>query len=214
MDKKYFLPFILTLFLLYFSSLITGSNLLNNNDIRNIERGYGDVPSMSIFYTVDFVDAYKNPNRYKQNYSMINAWSLDFFGDYYGNFKSDLKHNSFDKTVILNRNSLFISIFFFIWYLILVMKNYQNEKFISFKSLLNLFFFLIFIEAIGYCFFVFMSDKAQSLNLRYWGFYVFFLAFPIANYFNNLKVKFYEKINLVFLFFIVVSSFIQMYIIL
>ena len=109
---------------------------------------------------------------------MINAWALDFFGDYYGNFKSDLKYDSFDKTtIILNRNSLYISILFFIWYLILVIKNYKVEKFISFKSLLTLFFFLMFIEAISYCFFVFMSEKAQSLNLRYWGFYVFFLAF-------------------------------------
>ena len=213
-NKKYFLQFVSTLFLLYFSFLITGSSLLNNNDIRNVERGYGDVPSMSVFYTVDFLDAYKNPNRYEQNYSMINSWSLDFFGDYYGNFKTDRKYGSFDKTTILNRNSLYISIFFFIWYLILVIKNYKVEKFISFKSLLTLFFFLIFVEAISYCFFVFMAEKAQSLNLRYWGFYVFFLAFPIANYFNNLKVRFYEKINLVILLLVVTSSFVQMYIIL
>ena len=71
----------------------------------------GDVPSMSVFYTVDFVDAYKNPNRFEQNYSMINAWSLDFFGDYYGNFKTDRKYNSFDKTTILNRNSWRLPLF-------------------------------------------------------------------------------------------------------
>ena len=109
----------------------------NNSDIRNSGKGYGDIPVFSIFYTVNIIDAFNNALSPQQNYSMINQWLIDFFGDYYSSFTKSWVNPNYSQSFALkiNKIGLLSGIIFFIWFFLSFINLFIRNKFDLFTRL-------------------------------------------------------------------------------
>ena len=186
LSLNFLLPYLLTFSLIIVSNIITKASLFENHDVGNAERNYPGLQDNSVFYKVNLVDAFQNPTYPNQKYSWINMWSLDFFGDYFNALKSKQRHVGKNKDIILNRISLFATIIFMTWYFFCLSKSF-NRKIFSYDNFFSIFFFAIFFEQASYIFYVFNPELAQSFDMRYWVFYVFFLIYPISRYLDQTK---------------------------
>lgn len=192
---NFFIPILFTLIMVLASNFITKSSLFVNYDAGNVERNYPGLKNYSVFYKADLIDSFNNPLFPNQKYSWINMWSLDFFGDYFGTIKSKHRHSKKTSAVSvennLNRVSLIITPFFIIWYFFCLFKTISKKLF-TYGNFISIFFFAIFFEQVAYCFAVFNPELANSFDMRYWVFYIFFLTYPIAKYVDKLESKKYK----------------------
>tara|TARA_B110000027_G_scaffold31295_1_gene34471 strand:+ start:675 stop:2009 length:1335 start_codon:yes stop_codon:yes gene_type:complete len=182
--KLIFLPILSTSILLIISYILQDGWIWNNSDIRNSGKGYGDIPVFSIFYTVNIIDAFNNALSPQQNYSMINQWLIDFFGDYYSSFTKSWVNPNYSQSFALkiNKIGLLSGIIFFIWFFLSFINLFIRNKFDLFNRLnlqLSLLSFLIFPFYICYSFFVFNEATTNSFDLRYTGYLGYFIIYPL-----------------------------------
>ena len=197
--KILILPILISSLLLFLSFILhKGIWIWDSPVLRdpNLFPGYADKPSLQIFYTVNLFDALKNP--LNQNYSMLNRWAIDFFGDY--SHQSFILKKRIDEKDISYINSLsVIATFFFIfWYLICLTKILYYFSFNlvkNFQIQFSVLFFLIIPLYIGYSFVVFNKDLTNSFDLRYSGFLIFFLIYPLVYQFEINKNLLIKKIS-------------------
>lgn len=204
---NFLLPYIVLSLLVLTSNFITKSSLFVNYDAGNAERNYPGLKDNSVFYKVNIIDAFENPTYPNQKYSWFNMWSLDFFGDYFNAIKSRQRGENKEKN--LNRISLIATLIFIPWYLLCLFKTVERQLF-TYNNVISIFFFAMFFEQVAYCFYVFNPALSNSFDMRYWGFYIFFLIFPISKYIDSIENKRILKLNLFFVFFWCILSLNQM----
>ena len=202
---NFLIPYLLTFLLILSSNFITKASLFKNHDVGNAERNYPGLKDNKVFYKVDLIDAFHNPTYPNQRYSWINMWSLDFFGEYFNALKSKQRHPGKNKDIILNRISLIATLIFISWYFFCLIKT-VNKKIFTYENVFSIFFFAIFFEQASYIFYVFDPELAQSFDMRYWVFYVFFLIYPISRYIDQINNQKILKINWIFVIFWCVFS--------
>lgn len=200
LSLNFLVPYLFTFLMILSSNFITKASLFENHDVGNTERNYPGLQDNSVFYKIDLIDAFKNPTYPNQKYSWVNMWSLDFFGEYFNASKSKQRHQGKNKDVLLNRISLFATIIFMTWYFFCFFKTF-NKKIFAYENVFSIFFFAIFFEQAAYIFYVFDPNLAQSFDMRYWVFYVFFLIYPISRFLDKIRNPKIIKINWFFVIF-------------
>ena len=192
---KFFIPYLMTIVMIISSNLITKSSLFDKSSVGT-GPDFTGIPNYSVFYKINFKDAYKNPLYPQQRNSWANMWSLDFFGDYFNSIKTRQRfiENSEDKIIKLNRNILILTLLFFSWYTFCLVKSFNRNLF-SYENIYSIMFFAIFFEQFAYCYYVFNPELAQSFDMRYWVFYTFFLVYPLSKTFDKIKTTKHIKYN-------------------
>ncbi len=175
------------IFLYLFHYLISGVKFYENSDHL-----FGDATSLgvinnldkfNVFYKFSLLDAWKNPLRDSQNYSIINILSLELIGDYwkYGIFNNS-KFN-IDESCLINLNR--ISIFFFLIFAILIILilihffNLKNKNSTSENSITLMIVILMFAGIGVIILAVFFRANFQDLDIVKYE-YISYFILPIT----------------------------------
>tara|TARA_B100000900_G_scaffold323293_1_gene282860 strand:+ start:6810 stop:8111 length:1302 start_codon:yes stop_codon:yes gene_type:complete len=196
-EKNYYkliLFFTCGLILLYlFHYLISGVKFYQNSD-----RLFGDATSLGIIHNFDkfnvlykfsLIDAWKNPLRDFQNYSLINILSLELIGDYwkYGVF-NNIKFNLNESClIILNRISIIYFIIFLILIISLIIHFFNLEKkFSKSENSITLMMFILMFAGIGVIilavFFRANFDDLDIVKYEYISYFIIPIIFVIVKF--------------------------------
>ncbi len=202
---------LLSIFLfLLISKIVIGNWLWENSDIRNFARGYGEPPNISLFLTFTPLNFIKNDITYPTQYfSYWNSIYYDFFSDYFQwaflQIGLELPKEYVNFKLKLGAT---VTIVFFIYFFSLIIINFLKNKKNYFTNFFNLSFFCFFVLSIAYSYFVF-HPLGGSWNLRYYGIFIYPLAFVIINNLCLLKKDVLFKLNQSFIYFIIIFSIFQ-----
>lgn len=198
----YFIFLLLILYLNHY--LITGVKFYQNSDqLFGNAHTLGiinNITNFDIFYNFSFFDAWNNPIRNSQKYSMINILSLDLIGDYwrYGIINISIYKNTNLCLILSNRNS----IVFFIFFLILVLFSI-NHYFFDKKKMIFLLFSILPLVGIGVLIIAafFRINLADSDIFKFEYISFFLIPFSLVMY-DLYKKKLALKLIILFMIFL------------
>ena len=203
--------FLLSIFLfLLISKLMIGNWLWENSDIRNFSRGYGEPPDISVFLNLNLLGFINDDIIFpSQFFSYWNSIYYDFFSDY---FQWAFLHKglglSDDYVNFKLKTGAIVTIIFFCYFFFFIIFNFFKNKKDYFCNIFNLSFFNIFILSISYSYFVF-HPLGGSWNLRYYGIFIYPVAYILVNSLYLYKNKIFIELHKVYIYLLVIFSIYQ-----
>ena len=211
-------PLIFLIIFLILSNLIIGNWIWNNHDLNNVERGYGGVPPLEIFYKFDFFETFKGQMRQGMlKDSMLNFWLVDFFADQSQmSFARYELHQPSSYITFKFKVGIIITVIFIIYYLLnlifFLRSSFKKFNFkdndLYFKIFFVLSLFLIYPETVAYTYAVY-SKTGGNWDLRYWSIYAFPMIFLVIYNLEIFKSFIIKKISTQLIYFILFMSVFQ-----